>query len=94
MWQCCLKRQVREREQLRLDLDLEGKAPWVARVDVSRRMENGGFLTLEKDSPFFVYVLSNDRHTSQITLPWEAERYRAALAEEPRKDFALGEQQR
>ena len=71
--------QVREREQLRLDLDLEGKSPWVARVDVSRRMENGGFLTLERDSPYFVYDLSNDRHTSQITLPWDAERYRVTL---------------
>ncbi|MBL0312098.1 MAG: hypothetical protein IPP78_05145 [Holophagaceae bacterium] len=71
--------QVREREQLRLDLDLEGKSPWVARVDISRRMANGGFLTLERDSPFFVYDLSNDRHTSQITLPWDAERYRVTL---------------
>lgn len=71
--------QVREREQLRLDLDLEGRSPWVARVDISRRMENGGFLTLERDSPFFVYDLSNDRHTSQLTLPWDAERYRVTL---------------
>ncbi len=71
--------QVREREQLRLDLDLEGKSPWVARVDISRRTANGGFLTLERDSPFFVYDLSNDRHTSQITLPWDAERYRVTL---------------
>ncbi len=71
--------QVREREQLRIDLDLEGKSPWVARVDISRRMSNGGFLTLERDSPFFVYDLSNDRHTSQITLPWDAERYRVTL---------------
>ncbi len=71
--------QVREREQLRLDLDLEGKSPWVARVDISRRMANGGYLTLERDSPFFVYDLSNDRHTSQITLPWDAERYRVTL---------------
>ncbi len=71
--------QVREREQLRLDLDLEGKSPWVARVDISRRMANGAFLTLERDSPYFVYDLSNDRHTSQITLPWDAERYRVTL---------------
>ncbi len=71
--------QVREREQLRLDLDLEGKSPWVARVDISRRMADGGFLTLERDAPFFVYDLSNDRHTSQITLPWDAERYRVTL---------------
>ncbi len=71
--------QVREREQLRLDLDLEGESPWVARVDISRRMENGGFLTLERDAPYFVYDLSNDRHTAQITLPWDAERYRMTL---------------
>jgi len=71
--------QVREREQLRLDLELEGKSPWVARVDISRRMENGGFLTLERESPFFVYDLSNDRHTSHLTLPWDAERYRVTL---------------
>ncbi|MBL0211232.1 MAG: DUF3999 family protein [Holophagaceae bacterium] len=71
--------QVREREHLRLDLDLEGKSPWVARVDISRRMENGGYLTLERASPFFVYDLANDRHTSQITLPWDAERYRVTL---------------
>ncbi len=71
--------QVREREQLRLDLDLQGEAPWVARVEISRRMEKGGFLSLERDAPYFVYDLSNDRHTSQITLPWDAERYRVTL---------------
>lgn len=71
--------QVREREQLRLELDLTGEAPWVSRVDISRRMENGGFVTLERDSPYFVYDLGNDRHTSQITLPWDAERYRVTL---------------
>lgn len=71
--------QVREREQLRLDLDLQGESPWVARVEVSRRMENGGYLTLERAAPFFVYDLANDRHTSQITLPWDAERYRVTL---------------
>ncbi len=71
--------QVREREQLRLDLDLVGEPPWVARVDISRRMENGGFVTLEPDSPFFVYDLGNARHTAQITLPWDAERYRVTL---------------
>lgn len=71
--------QVREREQLRLDLDLSGEAPWVSRVDISRRMENGGFVTLEPTSPYFVYDLGNDRHTSQIILPWDAERYRVTL---------------
>ena len=71
--------QVREREHLRLDLDMTGEAPWVARVDISRRMNNGGFVTLERDSPTFVYDLGNDRHTAQLTLPWDAERYRVTL---------------
>lgn len=70
---------VREREHLRMDLELEGDSPWVCRVDVSRRMENGGFLTLERDAPFFVFDLGNARSTREITLPWDADRYRVTL---------------
>lgn len=70
---------VREREHLRMDLELEGDSPWVCRVDVSRRTENGAFLTLERDTPFFVFDLGNARSTREITLPWDADRYRVTL---------------
>ncbi len=70
---------VREREHLRMDLELEGDSPWVCRVDVSRRMENGAFLTLERDAPFFVFDLGNARSTRELTLPWDADRYRVTL---------------
>jgi len=71
--------QVREREHLRLDLDLEGEAPWVARVKVSRRMEKGDFVHLDSDPPYHVYDLGHGRRTDQLTLPWDAERYRVTL---------------
>jgi hypothetical protein len=71
--------QVREREHLRLALDLAGEAPWVARVDVERRMEKGGFIRLEAEPPFHVYDLGHGRALHELTLPWDAERYRITL---------------
>jgi hypothetical protein len=71
--------QVREREQLRVDLDLEGEAPWVARVEIARRIGDGGYLTLEEPAPRFVYDLGSSQRLSQMTLPWDGERYRLIL---------------
>ncbi len=71
--------QVREREHLRLALDLSGEAPWVARVDVSRRMEKGEFVHLDTEPPFHVYDLGHGRALGELTLPWDAERYRISL---------------
>jgi hypothetical protein len=71
--------QVRDREQLRVDLYLDGDSPWVARVAVARRMGNdGGYSTLEEPAPRFVYDLGSPR-LAQLTLPWDAERYRLTL---------------
>jgi hypothetical protein len=72
--------QVREREHLRLSLDLAGDAPWVARVEVSRRMEQGDFVRLDTEPPFHVYDLGHGRAIHELTLPWDAERYRVTLA--------------
>lgn len=71
--------QVREREHLRLALDLGGEAPWVARVEVSRRMEQGDFVHLDTEPPFHVYDLGHGRAMTELTLPWDAERYRVTL---------------
>ena len=69
--------QVREREQLRVELRLEGEAPWVARVEIARRVGGGEFLTLEETTPRFLYDLGQRR--SELTLPWDGERYRLTL---------------
>lgn len=71
--------QVREREHLRLALDVSGEAPWVARVEVARRMEQGGFIGLETEPPYHVYDLGHGRALHELTLPWDAERYRVTL---------------
>jgi hypothetical protein len=72
--------QVREREHLRLDLEVTGEAPWVARVEVTRRMEAGDFVRLDTEPPFHVYDLGHGRAVHSLTLPWDAERYRISLA--------------
>jgi hypothetical protein len=69
---------VREREQLRVDLDLAGEGPWVARVEIARRLADGAFVTLEEAAPRYVYNLDAQRVT-QLTLPWDGERYRLTL---------------
>jgi hypothetical protein len=71
--------QVGERESLRLDLDLDGTAPWVAQVKAERQREGGGFLAFDPPAPLHLYDLSpsGSRHT--FDLPWDGTRYRLTL---------------
>jgi len=71
--------QVGERETLRLDLDLDGRAPWVAQVKAERRQEGGDFIVCDPGSPLHLYDLSpaGSRHT--LDLPWDGQRYRLTL---------------
>ncbi|MDP1831988.1 MAG: hypothetical protein Q8K67_08005 [Geothrix sp.] len=70
---------VGERETLRLDLDLEGTAPWVVQVKAEREREGGGFIAYDPVSPLHLYYLtpSGSRHT--LDLPWDSHRYRLTL---------------
>lgn len=72
--------QVREREQLRMDLELEGEAPWVAQVEIARARSDGAFLILDSSPPRFVYDLGHGHRLTEITMPWDGERYRITLA--------------
>ncbi|HJU83780.1 MAG TPA: hypothetical protein VJ600_06195 [Holophagaceae bacterium] len=71
--------QLREREHLQVDLELEGEAPWVAQVRAARRAEQGGFISIEEDTPTFVHDLGHGRRNTSLTLPWDAARYRLNL---------------
>jgi hypothetical protein len=71
--------QVREREHLHLELDLEGKGPWVCRVEVERRLEGGAFLRLEREAPLHLYDLGSSGSTHDFTIAWDAQDYRITL---------------
>lgn len=71
--------QLREREQLRLDLELSGEGPWVCRVDLARKLEGGAFVLLDTGSPLFAYDLGSGRRSAELTVPWDALRYRISL---------------
>lgn len=70
---------VGERETLRLDLDLDGRAPWVARVKAERQRDGGAFIAYDPAAPLHLYDLtpSGDRRT--LDLPWDGHRYRLTL---------------
>jgi len=71
--------QVGERETLHLDLDLEGRAPWVAQVKAERQREGGAFVAYDPAVSLHLYDLSpaGSRHT--LDLPWDGQRYRLTL---------------
>ena len=71
--------QVGERESLRLDLDLEGTAPWVAEVKAERLREGGGFIAFDPPAPLHLYDLSPSGHRHTLDLPWDGTRYRLTL---------------
>jgi hypothetical protein len=71
--------QVRDREHLRVDLVLEGQAPWVCRVEVDRRMRESAFLRLEQESPLHLFDLGNAEGKRGFYIPWEAQSYRVTL---------------
>lgn len=70
--------QVREREQLRLELDLEGPGSWVCPVKVERRGE-GSPIALEQDLPLQVFRLEGAEARQTISIPWDARSYRITL---------------
>jgi hypothetical protein len=71
--------QVGERESLKLELDLEGAAPWVVQVKVERQREGGAFLAYEPASPVHLYDLSPSGNRRSLDLPWDGQRYRLTL---------------
>lgn len=71
--------QVREREQLRIDLDLKGVAPWVCRVDVERRQEGGKGITFEREMPLHLFDLGDAGQTHGFSVPWDFKIYRVTL---------------
>ncbi len=71
--------QLREREHLQVELDLEGEGAWVAQVRAARRDERGGFISFEEDTPTFVHDLGHGLRNTTLTLPWDAARYRLNL---------------
>jgi hypothetical protein len=71
--------QVREREQLRIQLDLEGAAPWVCRVEVERRQPGGKAITLQRDLPVHLFNLGDAGRNSTFSVPWDFQIYRVTL---------------
>jgi hypothetical protein len=71
--------QVRDREHLKVDLDLEGQAPWVCRVEVDRRMTGSAFLREERESPIHLFDLGLSEGKRGFYIPWEAQTYRVTL---------------
>jgi hypothetical protein len=70
---------VGERESLKLDLDLDGHAPWVVQVNVEREREGGGFIAYDPPSPLHLYDLSPSGSRQTLDLPWDSHRYRLTL---------------
>jgi hypothetical protein len=71
--------QVRDREHLKIDLELEGQAPWVCRAVVDRRLKESGFLRLERDSPLYLFDLGLAEGQRGFYIPWDAQTYRVTL---------------
>jgi len=71
--------QVGEREQLKLDLDLDGRAPWVVQVKAERQQTGGGFITYDPVAPLHLYDLSPSGSRRSLDLPWNGDRYRLIL---------------
>lgn len=71
--------QVRDREHLRVDLDLDGQAPWVCRVEVERRMKESAYIRLEQDSPLHLFDLGMSEGKRSFFIPWDAQSYRLTL---------------
>lgn len=71
--------QVREREQLRIALELEGAAPWVSRVEVARRLAGSSGITVERDIPLHVFDLGDAGRQLSVSVPWDFQIYRLTL---------------
>jgi hypothetical protein len=70
---------IRDREQLRIDLDLQGTVPWVCRVDVSRRMEGPALFGLPRESPIHLQDLGGKDGVASFLVPWDSLDYRVVL---------------
>jgi hypothetical protein len=70
---------VGERAKLRIDLDLDGAAPWVATVEAARQRPGGAFLDIDAPPPAHLYDLAPSGRRAHLELPWDGERYRIAL---------------
>ena len=71
--------QVREREQLHLDLDLEGQGSWVCPLRVERRGDGGSPISLERELPLQVFHLEGSESSHGLSIPWDARSYRITL---------------
>jgi hypothetical protein len=71
--------QVGEREHLKVDLELEGRTPWVVQVKAERQREGGGFIAYDPASPLHLYDLSPSGSRRSLDLPWDGQRYRLTL---------------
>ena len=70
---------LRDREHLRIDLVLQGKAPWVCRVDVARRLEGATLLGLPRESPLRLQDLDGKGGPTGFLVPWDSKEYRVVL---------------
>jgi hypothetical protein len=70
---------VGERESLKLDLDLDGVAPWVVQVKAEREQPGGGFITYAPVAPLHLYDLAPSGSRRSLDLPWDSQRYRLTL---------------
>lgn len=70
---------VGERAKLRIDLDLEGDAPWVATVEAARQRPGGAFLAFDAPPSAHLYDLAPSGRRAHLELPWDGARYRIAL---------------
>lgn len=71
--------QVGERETLKLDLDLDGRAPWVAQVQAERQRDGGAFIAYDPAAPLHLYDLAPSGSRRSLDLPWDGQRYRLTL---------------
>lgn len=70
---------VGERESLKLDVDLDGRAPWVAQIKAERQRDGGAFIAYDPPSPLHLYDLSPSGSRRTLDLPWDGHRYRLTL---------------
>ena len=70
---------VGERESLKVDLDLDGAAPWVVQVQAEREQPGGGFITYAPVAPLHLYDLAPSGSRRSLDLPWDSQRYRLTL---------------
>lgn len=70
---------VRDREHLRIELDLQGRSPWVCRVDLSRKLEGTALLGLPQASPIVLQDLGRKDNGASFLVPWDAREYRVVL---------------